>query len=293
MKKINLTKSINNFGLAETVLMLVFVLLASLIGYKVAAGSGSGIVHAQGTDTTYRWGSYDTQNNGDVDKETTPLNIGNLTNIVAIAAGNASSMALDSSGNVWTWGVGDNGVLGQGNTTNHINSAVEVSGLPQIVAIAEADNTDVALDVNGNVWGWGWNEAGQLCEGNEAQHTSPVELKNISGVAAIAGGGTHMTYLLTNGTMEACGNNSAGQLGNGTFTNSKVPVTVTGLPSSAVTAITAGPSTSTALLANGQVWDWGNNSYGQLGNGSTTNSNVPVQVQLPTGLTATQVYAGG
>jgi len=118
-----------------------------------------------------------------------------------------------------------------------------------------------------------------------------MKLTNLSGVVAAAGGGTHMTYLLANGKMEACGGGRKGELGNGTFTSSLTPVPVTGLPSSAITAITAGPSTSTALLANGQVWDWGSNQFGQLGDGTRTNSDVPVQVQLPSA--AAQVYAGG
>jgi alpha-tubulin suppressor-like RCC1 family protein len=217
--------------------------------------------------------------------------VANLTGIVALAAGNASDMALDSTGHVWTWGDGVNGVLGQGNTTDQVTSAVEVSGLPTIVAIGEADDTDVAIDTSGNVWGWGWNEGGQLCTGNTKEHKSPILLTNLSGVVAAAGGGTHMTYLLANGTIEACGKNSAGQLGDGTFTSSTTPVTVTGLPASPITAITAGPSTSTVLLENGQVWDWGNNQYGQLGNGTKQKSDVPVLVKLPSAVA--QVYAGG
>jgi alpha-tubulin suppressor-like RCC1 family protein len=240
-------------------------------------------------DTTSSWGHFDTQQGGG-HESTSPTPVGNLTNITQIAAGNASYMALDSSGHVWTWGLGANGVLGDGSTKNHTTSAVEVEGLPTIVSIAEADNTDVALDASGHVWGWGWNEAAQLCEGNKAQHSTPVELKHLSGVAAMAGGGTHMVYLLANGTLEACGFNSDGQLGNGTFASSKVPVTVVGLPSS-VAAISAGQAASTALLTNGQVWDWGYNKWGQLGDGSTTNSDTPVQVRLP--LAATQVYTGG
>ncbi len=65
-------------------------------------------------------------------------------------------MALDASGHVWTWGDGVDGVLGDGDTVDHPDSAVEVAGLPTITAIGEADDTDVAIDADGNsVWGWG------------------------------------------------------------------------------------------------------------------------------------------
>jgi alpha-tubulin suppressor-like RCC1 family protein len=245
------------------------------------------------TDTTYRWGGFDTPDGGDTNEADSPTAVGNLSDITAIAAGNASDMALDSSGHVWTWGDGVNGVLGDGSTDDHVSTAVEVTGLPTIVAIAEADDTDVAIDASGNVWGWGWNESGQLCLGDTKEHKSPVELTKLSGVVAAAGGGMHMTYLLADGTMEACGRSGSGELGNGTTTNSEIPVKVVGLPSSPIKAITAGPSTSTALLENGEVWDWGNNKYGQLGDGTQTASDVPVQVDLPAGSTAEEVYEGG
>ena len=104
-----------------------------------------------------------------------------------------------------------------------------------------------------------------------------------------------MTYLLANGAVEACSQNSDGQLGNGTTTDSLKPVRVKGLPSSPVTSISAGPSSSTALLKNGQVWGWGNNKAGQLGNGTTKNVNkLPVEATaLPTGVTFTYVATGG
>src|ERR1700677_2905911 len=75
------------------------------------------------------------------------------------------------------------------------------------------------------------------------------------------------------------------------MTNSFTPTTVIGLPSSPIVAISAGQATSLVLLANGQVWTWGENQYGNLGDGNTTDSDVPVQVQLPSA--AAQISAGG
>jgi alpha-tubulin suppressor-like RCC1 family protein len=250
----------------------------------------SSVAKAQ-TGTINRWGGYDTPARGDSHQVDSPTAVGDLSNITTILAGNASYMALDATGHVWTWGDGVDGVLGDGGTVDHPDSAVEVAGLPTIRAIGEADDTDVAIDTDGNVWGWGWNEGGQLCLGDTKKRLSPVELTNLSGVAAAAGGGTHMTYLLSNGTMEACGENTKGQLGNGTTVSSTTPVSVIDLPASPITAITAGPSTSTALFLNGQVWDWGNNVYGQLGDGTKKMSDIPVNVKLPG--PAIEVYAGG
>jgi alpha-tubulin suppressor-like RCC1 family protein len=158
---------------------------------------------------------------------------------------------------------------------------VEVVGLPTIVAIAESDDTDVAIAANGTVWGWGWNESGQLCTGDTVEQDTPVQLTALPPITLAAGAGPHMLYLTTAGALVACGANGQGELGDGTFTGDTFPVDVTGLPDSPVVSLSAGPRSSTALLANGQVWDWGFNRYGELGDGNTHSTDVPVQVQLP------------
>jgi alpha-tubulin suppressor-like RCC1 family protein len=252
------------------------------LGTKSAVASGSG-------DRTYRWGTFWGPNPNH--RATGPKVVRKLSDIVAIAAGNGSDLALDSDGNVWTWGDGVAGVLGDGSTKDHANMAVEVSGLPKIAAIAESDDTDVAITATGSVWGWGWNNNGELCTGNTTEQGTPVELTNLSGVVSAAGGGPHILYLTTSGAVEACGGNTAGELGDGTFTDSTTPVTVTGLPGP-VASLSAGQASSTALLKNGEVWDWGYDKFGELGNGTTgTNSDVPVQVALPSA--AVQESTGG
>ena len=245
------------------------------------------------TDTTLHWGAY-AESNGTSQGLNSPTALERLSGVVAIQAGNASGMALAGRHirHVFVWGLGEKGALGLGGTRNALEGAVEVPGLPSIAAIGESDDTDVAVTTSGAVYGWGWNSGGQLCLGTRTEYNSPIRIPLLQGVVAAAGGGTHMTYLLSNGTMVACGNNAHGQLGNGTFANSTTPVVVTGLPSGTITEISAGPTASSALV-NGQVWDWGNNQYGQLGNGSTTDSAVPVEAQLPIGTTATQEYEGG
>ncbi len=92
----------------------------------------------------------------------------------------------------------------------------------------------------------------------------------------------------------AWGDNSSGELGDGTNVNSNVPVQVTnstGMPD--IIAIAAGQFHSLALASDGTVWAWGNNLFGQLGDGTNVNSNVPVQVSSSTGLTEAKAINGG
>ena len=244
----------------------------------------AGAAKAQG-NTTYRWGSLF----GEAEK-TQPTVVGFLSDVTAIAAGNSSSVALDGQGHVWTWGLGADYVLGRSNKANHTASAVEVPGIPPAVAIAESYNTDVAITASGAVYGWG-DSGGALCTGNTNKVRRPERLTALNHVVMAAGAGGHMLYLLADGTLKTCGNNVDGQLGDGTLNPSYVPVTVTGLPPSRIVALSAGWRDSTVLLANGQVWDWGFNQSGNLGDGVTADSDVPVKADLPSA--AKEIYQGG
>ena len=134
------------------------------------------------------------------------------------------------------------------------------------------------LKNDGTVWAWGNNSNGQLGNGTTTDSAFPVQVSGLSGGTAIAAGSGHTIVLKNDGTVWAWGNNSHGQLGNGSTTNSAIPVPVSGL-SSSVLAIAAGYEYTVGLRIDNKVWAWGNNSYGQLGDGTTTDRWTPVQVQ--------------
>ncbi len=91
----------------------------------------------------------------------TPVQVSDLSGVIAIAAGEYHSLALKSNGTVWAWGRNNYGQLGNGTTTNK-NTPVQVSGLSSVIAIAAGTFHSIALKSDGTVWAWGVNEYGQL-----------------------------------------------------------------------------------------------------------------------------------
>jgi alpha-tubulin suppressor-like RCC1 family protein len=213
--------------------------------------------------------------------------------IVQIATSNSDGYALTSAGTVWAWGVASFGELGNGKDPSYSTRAVEVqfpAGV-RIVSLANPMPFDgaLAIDSSGHVWGWGLNAVGDLClSGLTALRPSELPL---SGVSLATGARTHSLFY-SGGTVYACGAGLYGVLGTGSTTNSSTPVPVIGLPSTlGVAALTSSWEGSGALLKNGAYYDWGYNAAGQLGNGTTSDSAVPVRVVLPGPVR--QVFQGG
>jgi alpha-tubulin suppressor-like RCC1 family protein len=203
---------------------------------------------------------------------------------------------VKNNGTVWTWGSNSNGQLGNGTTGTDSSTPAQVSNLTGIIAIAAGFAHTVALKNDGTVLAWGSNSNGQLGNGTTTDSSTPVQVSNLTGITAIAAGFAHTVALKNDGTVWAWGSNSNGQLGNGTMgtgTDSSTPVQVIGL--AGMIAVAAGQSHSVALrnivglINDGTVWAWGSNSNGQLGNGTAgpgTDSSLPVQVSVLTGVTA-------
>jgi alpha-tubulin suppressor-like RCC1 family protein len=202
--------------------------------------------------------------------------------VAAITAGAMHTCALTVGGQVKCWGNNNYGEVGDG-ASGHRHTPVNTVGLNNIQAIEAGYAHSCALTVLGNVKCWGSNFNGQLGNGQQGGYaTIPVNVVGLStGVAAFAvkAGGGHSCALLADGGIRCWGLNRYGQLGDGTLVYVRLtPVAVVNL-SGPATSITAGGVHSCALLVNGSVQCWGDNTYGQLGNGSAVlSSTVPVTV---------------
>ncbi|OZG50099.1 RCC1 domain-containing protein [Bombiscardovia coagulans] len=133
-------------------------------------------------------------------------------------------------------------------------------------------------------------EAGPTVGGNTVVITPPDSPKGIH-YLQLAGGQRHSVALGSDGHIYTWGNNSFGQLGNGTQVDSKVPVRVKAPKGVLFTKISVGDSHNLALGNDGHTYAWGWNSFGQIGDGSTTHKNALVRVKVPEGVRFTQIHA--
>ncbi len=240
------------------------------------------------TYTVMSWGKNDSGQLGNGAFTTTGFNgiavpgpVSGLSGVTAIAGGKATSMALTSDGNVWVWAFVNS-------TGANSDIPVQQSGVSGVVAISSGWIHSLALKNDGTVWGWGDNSAGELgITRFGSGNPTPVQVVGISDAVAIAAGYNYSLALKSDGTVWAWGSQADGELGNGISSGNAVttPTQIAGL--SGVVAIAVGYANhSQALKSDGTVWAWGLNEYGELGNGTLTDSAVPIQVSPLSGMVA-------
>ncbi|MEU5871911.1 Ig-like domain repeat protein [Glycomyces sp. NPDC047369] len=240
-----------------------------------------------GTVLAWGYNEWGQLGDGTTTERGTPVEVGLPagTTATAIAAGAGHSLALGSDGTVFAWGDNDFGQIGDGTKTQR-TSPVEIPlpGGASATMIAGGDDHSLALTSGGDLLAWGYNVGGQLGDGTTTTRTSPVSVHLPAGteVGAIAGASGFQSFAITgDGGLLAWGDNSYGQIGDGTTTRRTEPVAVHMPDGTTVTDVDSGDDHAVALTSDGAVYGWGYNRYGQVGDGTTTNRNEPVQVVQP------------
>jgi alpha-tubulin suppressor-like RCC1 family protein len=200
-----------------------------------------------------------------------------------IAAGDFHSLfgdfpQLSGGGAFWVMGYNGYGQLGDG-TSNSTNKPeellVSIAGAT-VIAVAGGSLHSLFVTPNGRLWAMGANYLGQLGNGNTYATNTPQMIVS-SGVTAVAAGFAHSLFIKSDGSLWATGDDGSGELGDnyaaGEFAETPEQVQFNG-----VIAVVAGGTHSLFIKSDGSLWGMGDNSRGQLGNGTTNNSGLPIQI---------------
>lgn len=228
---------------------------------------------------------------GTTTNRSVPSVVPGIVGATAIAAGQEFTCAVVAGGAVKCWGKNSDGQLGDGTSGTDRLSPIAVSGLTGVVKLTATWNNTCALTSSGQVKCWGQGGNGANGDNTTFDRTSPVSVLGVgSGVTDIAGGDFHNCAITASTVVRCWGRNNEGQTRGAAGPQANLAVAVASGTVSGATSLALSPSRSCAGLNSGSVKCWGDNSFGALGNGTTTDSATPVTVLGVT--TAVQVAAG-
>lgn len=226
--------------------------------------------------------------NGTLADQPTPQQVPSLGDVAAVTLGMEHTCAVTAGGSAYCWGRNDRFQLG--NDTPQLSTVpIPVAGGFSFESIQAGDYHNCGVTGNDEVRCWGIGDSGQLGTGDFSASSVPAAVVGLPAVAELSAGNRHTCALTVSGQMYCWGDEEYGQLGNGNFSYRLSPARVQGGPNQAV-SVAAGYEHSCSLASTGGVYCWGDGSAGQLGDGSFTDSALPVAVA--SGLSFSAITAG-
>jgi len=277
-------------GSASYLSSLTQVVGLTKVKHIAAGGSHSLAVKSDGS--VWAWGAngFGQLGDGSTVDRASPVQAIGLAGAKSCSAGACHSLAVTSSGGAYGWGDNYYGQAGSGSVNVCETAPAPVSGFVGATSIAAGGYHSLAVDTYGNVLAWGCNSDYQLGNQNGDSSGLPAPVAGLAGIASVAAGEHHSLALGTGGDVLAWGFGYHGQLGASIgYGINMEPTPVDGLYG--IESIAAGRNHCLALDGNGDVLGWGDNTYGQLGDGSMLTTAYPVQASGLSG--ATLIAAGG
>jgi alpha-tubulin suppressor-like RCC1 family protein len=249
----------NSLGL----LIIFLTTLFSLFLYDIPSHNNDGKIFVWG-DNYYGQLGNDTKLDSNI-----PVPINSNIGFTHISAGPSHCMAIDSNGSVWAWGDNNWGKLGDG-TWNDSTIPVKVKNITNIKKIKAGEWHSLALDQSGIIWAWGNNSFGQI-DGDALidYHNIPVKIKAIANIINVKCADFSYNYAIHE-------YGSVWKWGDNVSFIPRYPALLIYIPN--LIDIIGNREFHLALDKDGFVWAWGNNAYGQIGDGTTNNTNTPKQI---------------
>jgi uncharacterized delta-60 repeat protein len=209
-----------------------------------------------------------------------PVQIGRDSAWLSVAAGGGHSMGIKSDGTLWAWGHHFPG-LGDGSTLRRL-FPVQIGSDTDWASVSGGFDHTIGLKTDGTLWAWGRNNDGQLGDGTTTDSLIPSQVGVDTDWVTVSAGMDHNLGYKSDGTLWAWGDNITGEIGDATGIDRLSPVQVIiyinpPQNDSDWNSISAGAKHSFGLKKDGTLWAWGNNSSGQLGNGTMNNWWHPTQ----------------
>ncbi|MCZ8197615.1 MAG: T9SS type A sorting domain-containing protein [Flavobacterium sp.] len=236
------------------------------------------------------WGNnqYGVLGDGTTDSRLIPTQIGTASNWVTCATIRYDSFGIKSDGRLYAWGRNQFGIHGDGTTISKL-TPTQIGTDTNWAKIAVSTEHCLAIKTNGTLWAWGDNIHGQLGDGTTTYRSTPVQIGTDTDWASITAGSLVSLAIKTNGTLYGWGSDAYGLNGQ----NNVNPAIIFNSPTQVGTdsnwkEVNTNYAHVVAVKTNGTLWSWGQNSYGELGNGSTNFNTIPTQIGLDSNwLTAT------
>lgn len=274
-----------------TVPGLTFTGLSSGVQHSLALGT-DGYVYAWGVNTLGQLGDGTAVRRGVPARVATPEGV----TFSSIGTGDHSSFAIAVDGRVYAWGENASGNLGDGSAMRRLTPVpVEVPAGVTFIDVEAGAQHSVALASDGRAFTWGSNAYGQLGTGATESIALPVSAMMPADVryTMVDAGTYHSLAIGTDGQIYAWGLNYDGQLGDGTLVSRSTPVRVNTPPGVIFATVAASHGFSAAISTDGDVYAWGRNTFGQLGDGTIQARAVPTRVNGPIGERFTEIALAG
>lgn len=241
-------------------------------GYLTAAIKTSGQLWAWGSNLAGEIGD-----NTTISKSSPVQEISSSTDWCMVSSGKFNTSAIKTSGTLWAWGCNDDGQLGSNTTTNSSSPVQEITSSINWCQVSASRRNAFGIKTSGQLWAWGRNNCGGAGDQSGINRSSPVqEISSSTDWNLVASGISHASAIKTSGTLWSWGLNDKGQLGDNTLTAASSPVQE--ISSSTDWNLVSGKADQTsALKKSGQIWGWGENGSGQLGDNTQTSRSSPVQ----------------